>query len=335
MRSTARLCFTTILLLCAGRIAAAAAEEFETAETGGTTPATSWVQISSAIVPAARSYMAMTYDADSGKVLMFGGYDGAKYHHDTWAFDGSKWEKLSPVTFPPARAAAQMAYDAHTHRVVLFGGYDGDAFLGDTWIWNGATLQWHKATPQHSPGKLTGPMLFTDPNGSVDNIGGFDGQFYRAAMWQWTGSNWKQLDLPNLPTARSAAAVAVNRTSNRVVMFGGLAEVNPVNTWVYDGTTWKEEHPMTQPLWVYAGSGLYQPTAAHGKALIFGGANGGEAQQSTWRWLGTTWRNITGKVSPPAREGAGSAFDVALGRSIIFGGQNKGAYFNDTWVLTP
>lgn len=278
----------------------------------------------------------MTYDRDSGKVLLFGGYDGSKHLHDTWTFDGQTWTKLFPQTYPRARAAAQMAYDANTHRVVLFGGYDGQNFLGDTWLWDGATSQWQKAAPQHAPSKATGPMLFTDPvSGSAVKIGGYDGRFYQYTMWQWMGSDWKQLNPDTMPTARSSAAVAVNQTTKRVVMFGGLADVNPVNTWVWDGTTWTRKSPDLQPTWVYGGSGLYQPTAAHGKPLIFGGASGGEAQNTTWRWLGKTWKNIQVANSPLAREGAGAAFDEALGQSIIFGGQNASVYLNDTWKLTP
>ena len=82
-----------------------------------------WVQLSLNISPPARSYLAMTYDPASGKVIMFGGFDGTGYLNDTWTFDGTSWSRVQTPLSPPARAASQMAYDAITQKVVLFGGY--------------------------------------------------------------------------------------------------------------------------------------------------------------------------------------------------------------------
>ena len=69
---------------------------------------------------------------------------------------------------------------------------------------------------------------------------------------------------------------------------------------------------------------------------MFGGASGGEEQNTTWLWdqAGVTWIQLSTQHSPPAREGAGMAYDVALGRVILFGGQNNSGNFNDTWELS-
>src|SRR5436190_18204441 len=168
-----------------------------------------WVRLSPATSPPARSYLAMTYDPASGKIVMFGGFDGTGYLNDTWTFDGVSWILVATDTPPPARAAAQMAYDSVTHKVVLFGGYNGH-YLGDTWLWDGATSQWTQAAPAHHPTPVTGPMLFPDPNGRVDLFGGFDGHFYQLTMWQWSRSDWRRLSPATVPYARSSAAVATN-----------------------------------------------------------------------------------------------------------------------------
>src|SRR5437868_15380926 len=148
-----------------------------------------WVQLSPTTSPPARSYLAMTYDAASGKVIVFGGYDGTGYLNDTWTFDGISWTRVAASPSPSARANAQMAYDSVTHRVVLFGGYNGN-YLGDTWLWDGTTSHWTLVRTVHRPRAVTGPMLFPDPNGRVDLFGGFDGHLYQLTMWQWTGSYW-------------------------------------------------------------------------------------------------------------------------------------------------
>src|SRR5438477_12793832 len=93
-----------------------------------------WIQLSPSASPPPRSYLAMTYDPVSGKIIMFGGDDGRRYLNDTWAFDGTTWTHLHTRGLPLARAAAQMAYDAVTQKVVLFGGFKGRNYLGDTWL---------------------------------------------------------------------------------------------------------------------------------------------------------------------------------------------------------
>ena len=301
-----------------------------TGTTAGATP--TWTQLSPANSPPARSYVAMTYDPVSGKIIMFGGWDGRRHLNDTWAFDGNTWTPLRTGRSPRARAAAQMAFDEVTQKIVLFGGFDGRNYLGDTWLFDGNTSRWMRVRPAHSPTPVTSPMLFADPNGHVDVYGGYNGQFYQYQMWQWTGTDWNQLNLPALPFARSSAALGVNESTGKAVLFGGLADINPVNTWVYNGTTWIEKFPATQPLWVYAGSAAFD--ANLDAVVLFGGGSGGIDQDTTWEWSGSNWIQLLTTQSPPPREGAGMVYDPLLGHVIVFGGQND-VLLNDTWELLP
>jgi hypothetical protein len=259
----------------------------------------------------------MTYDPASGKIIVFGGDNGTAYLNDTWAYDGVTWTQIAAQPAPPARVNAQMTYDAVSHKVVLFGGFDGTNFLGDTWLWDGTTSQWREATPIHQPTAVDGPMLFPDPNGRADLFGGFDGQFYPPTMWQWNGSDWTQLFPPTVPSGRSLAAVAANLFTGEVLMFGGLADVNPINTWTYDGRTWTLQSPLTQPTWVYAGSAAFDP-GLHA-VVLFGGGSSGVDQNSTWAWgrADPNWTRLFPVESPPAREGAGMTYDTALHRVIL------------------
>jgi hypothetical protein len=320
-----------ILICCCGAIV------FGSAASMGAPDSASWVQLSPASSPPARSYLAMTYDRASRKIIMFGGFDGAGYLNDTWTFDGVTWAQVAVSQSPPVRANAQMAYDRVTHKVVLFGGYDGTNYLGDTWLWDGGTSRWRHARTAHHPRRVTGPMLFSDPNGRVDLFGGFDGHFYQLTMWQWTGSDWTQLFPATVPFARASAAVATNPAIDQVVMFGGLADVNPNNTWTYDGTTWTLQAPANQPLLVYAASAAFDANVH--TVILFGGGSGGIDQNTTWRWFMTggnwNWGQVATTQSPPPREGAGMAYLPALGRLIVFGGQDSGTLLDDTWEFMP
>ena len=178
-------------------------------------------------------------------------------------------------------------------------------------------------------------MLFPDPNGRADLFGGFDGQFYQLSMWQWNGSDWMQLFPSTVPFARASAAVAANPLTGEVVMFGGLADVNPNNTWTYDGTTWTLQSPLIQPPLEYAGSAAFDP--GRHAVVLFGGGSGGVDQNSTWVWGRgrLNWAPVPTVQSPAAREGAGITYDAFLRRVILFGGQDNNGYFNDTWELIP
>ena len=116
-------------------------------------------------------------------------------------------------------------------------------------------------------------------------------------------------------------------------MFGGLADVNPNNTWTYDGTTWTMQSPAVQPLLVYAASAAFDPGLQG--VVLFGGGSGGVDQNTTWLWdqVGATWKHLSTPQSPPAREGAGMTYDAALHHVILFAGQDNNGSFNDTWEL--
>ncbi|HZQ69157.1 MAG TPA: kelch repeat-containing protein [Terriglobales bacterium] len=318
-----KVCTVTLVLIVALAVSAAAAG-----------PAVTWSKLSTPNSPSARSGSAMTYDPISKKIVLFGGFSASGYLNDTWTFDGKTWTKQSTPTAPPSRTASTMAFDRVARQVVMFGGYNGHNYLGDTWTWDGATSTWSQASPTNSPEAVTSPMLFTDPlSGRVDVFGGFDGQFYQLTTYQWTGTDWKKLNPPATAFARSTAIVALNQVTKKVVMFGGLGDVNTFNTWTWDGTTWAQNTPATQPPNRYSSAGVFDP--ALNAVIIFGGGAGGVDLSDTWVWTGLDWKPLAPSQSPPARELFGMAYDSAYGHVVIFGGQAGNGFFNDTWILLP
>jgi hypothetical protein len=275
----------------------------------------------------------MAYDPVSKKVVLFGGYNGI-YLNDTWTFDGTTWAHVTTSVAPPVRTNASMAFDSIAHVLVLFGGYNGSQFLGDTWFWNGAKATWTQAHSVRSPKAVTGPMLFTDPvSGRVDVYGGFDGNFYQDTTFQRSGANWKQLNPAGIAYARSIAVCATDTATRTTVLFGGLADVNPNNTWTWDGTTWTQQNPSVQPSNRYGSPGAYDSRLK--RVIVFGGGQGGGDINDTWAWNGSEWAQLFPASSPPAREGYGMAFDAAIGHVVIFGGQAGATIFGDTWELNP
>ena len=130
--------------------------------------------------------------------------------------------------------------------------------------------------------------------------------------------------VPNtLPFARSSSAVGVDNVSKQIVLYGGLADVNPLNTWTYDGTTWTLESPAMQPLTVYAASAAFEPNL--NSVVLFGGGDGGVDQNRTWSWTGSNWVRVISLPFTPAREGAGMAYDKASVESSFRRTKPRGA----------
>jgi hypothetical protein len=296
-------------------------------------PTVNWTKLSPANSPTARGYTAMAYDAVSRQIVLFGGYDGSKYLNDTWTFDGTTWTKVNTPTAPPPRSNMGMAFDRVSRQVVIFGGFNGTQHLGDTWTFDGSTMTWTQQHPTISPKGASGPMLFTDPvSGWVDEYGGFDGQFFQLNTFRWTGTDWKRVRTSNSATARGNAVAATDGKTKTTVLFDGIGDVNPYNTWTFDGSNWTEQTPAQQPPSRYGSPGAFDPRL--GAVIVFGGGEGGPELNDTWAWTGTAWKQLSPAQSPPGREGYGMAYDPAIGHIVIFGGQGLSTLLADTWELT-
>jgi N-acetylneuraminic acid mutarotase len=99
--------------------------------------------------PAARNFFAMTYDARSDRVLVYGGIGpGGTFLDDLWAFDvdSATWAKVEVRAGPEGRGYAHMAYDAVTDRTYLFGGVTepDETPLDDTWAFDAGTSTWRR-----------------------------------------------------------------------------------------------------------------------------------------------------------------------------------------------
>ena len=292
-------------------------------------PSVVWLKINPSNVPPARAAMAMAYDGIGKKVVMFGGFDATSYLNDTWVFNGATWNQVFPPTSPSPRAASAIAFDRVTGKLIMFGGFNGNQFLGDTWIWDGAAETWTEASPATLPPAVTLPMMFIDPKtGHAGMFGGFDGSRYQGGTWQWTGSDWLQLQPVTSPYARGAAVVANDFAHHTVVIYGGLADVNPINTWTWDGTNWTQQSPTTQPDSLYYAAAAYDPILA--EVILFGGSSG---RNTTWAWTGTDWVTVPTRHSPSARESLGMAYDNESKQLLIFGGEAPGVLLDGTYKL--
>ncbi len=291
-------------------------------------PSEVWLKIILPNSPSARVNMVMAYDPSAKNIVLFGGYDGT-YMNDTWIYNGVTWTQLNPVTSPSPRCASAISYDSVSGKMVMFGGFNGSQYLGDTWVWDGVAQTWTQANPATLPTAVTLPMMYTDPiNGHAGMVGGFDGNFFHNETWQWTGTDWMQRHPKTVLWARGAAVVANDYGHRKVVIFGGLSDLNPINTWTWNGVDWTQESPANQPPWLYYTPAAYDPVL--NGVVLFGGSDG---LNTTWEWDGSNWVTIPTLHAPSARFSQGLAYDNAKQQMVMFGGQNLVTYLDGTYKL--
>ncbi|MCA8942652.1 MAG: hypothetical protein KDB80_08865 [Planctomycetes bacterium] len=95
-----------------------------------------WTRRFPAHDPGPRAGHGMVYDAECGKVLLFGGFTN-DFDAETWEWDGTDWTERQPPNRPSARSNFGMAYDSARDRTVVFG--RDDTLTVDTWEWDGVT----------------------------------------------------------------------------------------------------------------------------------------------------------------------------------------------------
>jgi N-acetylneuraminic acid mutarotase len=113
--------------------------------------ASTWEQRSPAASPPARHGHTLAYDAQSDRVVLFGGDTGAQWLNDTWAYDTDTdtWVEVPTAEAPRPVAQQAMAYDPVADLVVLWGGAERED--SEVWTFDLEAAAWASLTPDPSP----------------------------------------------------------------------------------------------------------------------------------------------------------------------------------------
>jgi hypothetical protein len=248
-----------------------------------------WSQLSPATSPSPRYGAGMAYDG-AANIVLFGGQSSlipaGTYLNDTWTWDGTTWTQQFPPVSPSARTYMGMVYDAATKTVVGFGGSNSAGPLGDTWTWNGVTKTWTQQNPGASPSPRGAPMAYDAATQTVVLFGGGNGSVGVAYddTWTWNGTIWTQQFPASAPPALSGDAMPYDAALGVVVLFGGCVdsiwEDTTNETWIWNGTNWKQIYPATLPPNRYLFGMDYDPV--HHDVLMFGGYSSTVVRADTW-----------------------------------------------------
>ena len=162
-----------------------------------------WTNMSPSTNPDLLSAFGMTYDSESDRVILFGGYfrnaTFEEQRDQTWAydFDSNTWTNMNPPVAPPARNSFQMTYHAAWDRVVLFGGDrdDPSIYYSDTWLYDYNTNNWTELIFDTHPSSRVYADLVYDSDS--EKIVLFGGSPNRADAY---GDTWVLSNLTITPT---------------------------------------------------------------------------------------------------------------------------------------
>lgn len=218
-------------------------------------------------------------------------------------WDGTKWTEFTNLKPTPlGRRFSSMVYDENIKKTVLFGGYDiNNTYSNKTWTWDGSKFT--EVKKKRAPARSLAAMWYDPILKRTVIYGGIgrrnpDGRITRYDdMWSFDGNGWSEIKPTNKPGTRYGAQVAVDRLSNRTILFGGLRlltdeeglqrQVYVNDTWEWDGQNWREVDTEGAPApRENSGMEFYAPT---GELVLFGGW-GGYYLADTWVYDEGKWR---------------------------------------------
>ena len=298
-----------------------------------------------AVNPASRYETRMVYNAQTTRIILFGGVTGVdsgtrKTYHlsDTWEWTGARWIQRFPAHSPGERGGHAMVFDSNRGQIVVFGGRNDTADLNDTWVYQ--NNDWTQINTPNSPPVRSLPGAAFDPiRDRVVLYGGTqisaDGKTITPVhdTWEFDGTTWTQIggDGP----AVSKPLLAYDAERNQVIMLG-LDNNTATQMYAYDAGAgkWNQVTPATLPPCVNEGMLGYQ--GSNKTVLYTGGVcTNATGVDETYEWDGTTWNKITLNASATRLFGAGLAYDDSRQLVTMFGGSPVvGQPVADTWIYT-
>ena len=200
----------------------------------------------------------MAYDAESDRIILFGGYDmSGSVFTDTWAYDfnSDTWTEMKPSTNPPGRNFQAMAYDATADRVLMWGGFNLNS--KPVWSYDFNTDTWEAIT--HEDGPLPElrdyPVMVYDVESDRTILFGGETKSAQGGDDTWAydynTNTWTEMEPITNPGKLSRHALVYSTAADRIILFGGYKIGSPkfeysAETWSYDlnSNTWTNVTPQ-------------------------------------------------------------------------------------------
>jgi len=215
--------------------------------------ADTWQQMNPETTPKYRYASLMAYDAESDRIVFFGGgLSPTNCWDDTWAYDYNTdtWTEMQPEVSPPDRGFHGMVYVPENDRILLWGGTtDPDVVDLRVWAYDYNTNTWTtQEAPSDAPEQRAGLGLFYhSPSGRLILFGGLtehDGGIVEETTWayDYRTNSWEALEPSKNPGKRAFSPMAYAPSVDKAILFGGeltdkWADDISDEVWVFDPAT--------------------------------------------------------------------------------------------------
>jgi hypothetical protein len=275
----------------------------------------------------------MVYDKKLKEMILWGGGSTTVFG-TAWSYTNSGWTRLADG---PGRIRAGVAYDPRIGKLLAFGGAGipgSPGIADDTWTFDGSV--WTQIATS-GPSAREGAAMAYDPRlKEVVLFGGDDGMGLNLGdTWAWTASaGWQQLTPPTAPSARFGSAMAYDRRSHSLLLFGGEDANGAENdTWQFNGATWTQftSSAVTPPIRVQEAL-TYDPSL--GGVVMWGGVGVGDLAD-TWLFADGQWSQlmVSGPTASQGQEAMMTYDPMIKAALLVGGGGSSGVQPSAEWLL--
>jgi N-acetylneuraminic acid mutarotase len=192
----------------------------------------------------------MSYDSESDRIVLFGGFDFATFtfNSDTWVLDlrTRTWTNMSPATHPTGRNFHGQVYHAASDRVLTISGFDESFTVSnDVWSYDYNTNTWTEIESPDAPARDYVGVAYMDRSERVLVFGGLEPygpdfeEISRNEAWEYDlrRNRWRQIEPEDeAPGPRAWHSMGYSDLSDEVLVFGGGVDRLNLNNeaWAYD-----------------------------------------------------------------------------------------------------
>lgn len=287
-----------------------------------------WTQRAGAAqLPQPRFTHGMVFDAQQGKIALYGGTSTLPDAVKTLVYDGNTWTLVATGTHPAVQFNSAMAYDtARGVSVLATAELSGNStrtfeygFSGGVWNWVLRSF----ATPV--PAGRSHPRMVYDESRHVCVFHGGTA----SSTWTYDGSVWTSFSSSGF--SRTREALAYDPLHAEVLMYSGNFSDNGCecsagrSMYAWGGSSWSPRWsaPAINPTYM-AGIAFDEH---RGRTVVYGGRqlnpsgySGVTPSSQTWEWDGVSWAKIEPATVPGSRCDAPLVYDSNRHVTVMYGG---------------
>ena len=300
--------------------------------------------------PSKRMGSTMFYDPVNECMLLFGGAQaGATDYNrfnDLWKYDypSDTWTEIRLSTKPSGRFNTPAAYDTDTNQLITYGGESTDP-EPQMWAFSLEGYSWRRLHPTNmpSPGRCNTPLVYDEKSGKIIMFSGmgYDSTF-PSDTWVYdvADNSWTRMNPDEPPHGRYGHTLFYDPAEEAILMFGGhwfegSNEGVCPDLWKYEyeSNSWtllEENLPLNAKFWHSS-----SVSNLDGALTIFGGTNGRDFYDETWRYSEGEFTQLVSDPHPSAKTLAAMAYDPVNDVTLLFGGLDYALHGDagDLWAL--